>query len=46
MDVKGVAPLHVKVPARMFQQVLVANKPVAEKAKMALSGGWKLDKNK
>lgn len=38
MDVEGVAPLHVKVSAGMLQQVLVANKPGAEKAEGAFKG--------
>lgn len=27
MDVEGVAPLHIKVPAGLFEQVLVGDKP-------------------
>lgn len=50
MDVEGVAPLHVKVSARMLEQVLVANKP-GRKSRGAFrkSGNWikkKIDKKK
>lgn len=46
MDVEGVAPLHVKVSAGMLQQILVANKPGAEKGGVdgGLEAGWKIKK--